>query len=329
MVLEGVAVEARRVLLRERDDQRKALGRQRGHEGESAAAAAVAALPPPDEAPRSRPYDPDERRRDEAPRSRPYHPPDERRDDRRDDRRRRTTTAGETSATAAAARATTTTTAATATETTAAGTTATTARPHDRDERRGRYDDEPPTRDQRRRGAQEEEEAPRPLVVGGSPAQAQVAVQRRPPCWFCTTAAFQRSGPSGPDARRREGPRDGAAAGSAEGERGNALSSQGMLGANPEPGKVYRAVVERCQTFGAFCKTEPEGFTGMIHTSEFGIREFRRYEGPQDAEAVVPPGSRVYVLCKEIKDGNKVALSLDGVNQENGTYDRHEDEEVS
>ena len=94
-----------------------------------------------------------------------------------------------------------------------------------------------------------------------------------------------------------------------------------MLGANPEPGKVYRAVVERCQTFGAFCKTEPEGFTGMIHTSEFGIREFRRYEGPADVEAVVPPGSRVYVLCKEIKDGNKVALSLDGVNQENGTYD--------
>jgi predicted RNA-binding protein with RPS1 domain len=102
---------------------------------------------------------------------------------------------------------------------------------------------------------------------------------------------------------------------------GNALSLQGMLGANPEPGKVYRAVVERCQTFGAFCKTEPEGFSGMIHTSEFGIREFRRYEGPQDVEAVVPPGSRVYVLCKEIKDGNKVALSLDGVNQENGTYD--------
>ena len=67
---------------------------------------------------------------------------------------------------------------------------------------------------------------------------------------------------------------------------GNALSLQGMLGANPEPGKVYRAVVERCQTFGAFCKTEPEGFTGMIHTSEFGIREFRRYEGPQDVEAV-------------------------------------------
>ena len=28
------------------------------------------------------------------------------------------------------------------------------------------------------------------------------------------------------------------------------------------------------------------------------------------------------MLCKEIKDGNKVALSLDGVNQENGTYDR-------
>ena len=80
--------------------------------------------------------------------------------------------------------------------------------------------------------------------------------------------------------------------------------------------------MERCQTFGAFCKTEPEGFTGMIHTSEFGIREFRRYEGPADVEAVVPPGSRVYVLCKEIKDGNKVALSLDGVNQENGTYDR-------
>ena len=66
---------------------------------------------------------------------------------------------------------------------------------------------------------------------------------------------------------------------------GNALSLQGMLGANPEPGKVYRALVERCQTFGAFCKTEPEGFTGMIHV-RFGIREFRRYEGPQDVEAV-------------------------------------------
>ena len=271
---------------------------------------------PPDEAPRSRPYNPDERRRDEAPRSRPYNPPDDRRDDRRRDDDRRATTKERRARPAAAEAATTTTR----------------RRDrdrddrrrddrYDRDERRGRYDDEPPRRSRsRERSARRRRSAatarrrrkPRPKESRGSaPPPLLVLYHRR----------LRTKRP-----KRPRCPTSGLALEMArqlalqKANAGQRFIIARYARAN-RARKVYRAVVRTVPDLRGLLQDGAGRFHGHdphLKVWDPGVSAVR---GSPGAEAVVPPGSRVYVLCKEIKDGNKVALSLDGVNQENGTYD--------
>jgi predicted RNA-binding protein with RPS1 domain len=88
-----------------------------------------------------------------------------------------------------------------------------------------------------------------------------------------------------------------------------------------EVGSVVQGRVARIESYGAFIELKHQNSKrGLLHVSQLGTDDF-----VERVEDVVQPGQELFVYILEIapddRGGERIRLSLKGVNQENGTYD--------
>ena len=83
----------------------------------------------------------------------------------------------------------------------------------------------------------------------------------------------------------------------------NALFIVNVIANGPEVGAIYRGVVTRLMSFGAFVEILP-GRDGLVHISELADRRVEKVED------VVHVGDEVEVLCLGVDPKGKVKLSM-------------------